>query len=121
MAIAGFLIFNVADTPLSITRLRRARRHRRSASPPRQRLLAGAARCKPAAIARVSGYYYAASTFPAALSGFTFATLINAFNEHGRSHHDVAVALGADLNLAQLDTTQNYRQPPPHHPGAPRT
>jgi len=78
MAVVGYLIFNVAKTPLEHDVLA---------------LLEGVAGAfayvngyslaqrsvKSASIARVSGWYYAASTFPAALSGFVFAKLIEAF------------------------------------------
>jgi MFS family permease len=78
MAVVGYLIFNVAKTPLEHDVLA---------------LLEGVAGAfayvngyslaqrsvKSAVIARVSGWYYAASTFPAALSGLVFAKLIEAF------------------------------------------
>ncbi|HYM18943.1 MAG TPA: MFS transporter [Micropepsaceae bacterium] len=78
MAVAGYLIFNVAKTPLEHDALA---------------LLEGIAGAfayvngyslaqrsvKSATIARVSGWYYAASTFPAALTGFLFAKLIEIF------------------------------------------
>jgi MFS family permease len=77
MAIAGFLIFNVARTPLAQEFLA---------------LMEGVAggfayingyslaqrSVKNALIARVSGFYYAASTLPAAISGFLLAQLVGA-------------------------------------------
>lgn len=78
MAIAGFLIFNIAQTPLAQDSLS---------------LLEGIAggftyvngyslaqrSAKNALIGRVSGFYYAASTLPAAISGFVLAKLVEAF------------------------------------------
>ena len=77
MVVAGFLIFNVAQTPLSQEVLS---------------LIEGIAggfayingyslaqrSVKNAMIGRVSGFYYAASTLPAAISGFLFAKLVEA-------------------------------------------
>lgn len=75
MAIAGYLIFNVAQTPLAQDALS---------------LIEGIAggftyingyslaqrSVRNAMIGRVSGFYYAASTLPAAVSGFLFAKLV---------------------------------------------
>lgn len=77
MAVAGFLIFNAAQTPLSQEVLS---------------LIEGVAggfayingyslaqrSVKNRMIGRVSGFYYAASTLPAAISGFLFAKLVEA-------------------------------------------
>lgn len=75
MALAGFLIFNVADTPLEHNVLA---------------LVEGTAggfayvngysltqrSVKTRLIARASGFYYAAATFPAAISGYIMARLV---------------------------------------------
>jgi len=77
MAVAGFLTFNVAQTPLSQEVLA---------------LIEGVAggfayingyslaqrSVKNRMIGRVSGFYYAASTLPAAISGFLLAKLVEA-------------------------------------------
>ena len=78
MAIAGFLIFNVATTPLQQEMLSFV-----------EGLAGGFAyingyslaqrSVKNALIGRVSGFYYAASTFPAAVSGYLMAKLVEAF------------------------------------------
>jgi MFS family permease len=78
MAIAGFLIFNVADTAFEHYALS---------------LIEGTAggfayvngyslmqrSVKAHLIARASGFYYAAATFPAAVSGYLMAKLVEAF------------------------------------------
>ena len=78
MAITGYLIFNVAKTPFEhdvlalIEGIAGAFAYVNGYSLAQRSV-------KSSTIARVSGWYYAASTFPAALSGFVFAKLIEAF------------------------------------------
>ncbi len=78
MAVAGFLIFNVADTPLEhgilafIEGLAGAFAYVNGYSLAQRSV-------KNALIGRVSGYYYAAVTFPAAVSGYVMARLVEVF------------------------------------------
>jgi len=78
MAVVGLLIFNVADTLFEHYVLAALEGIAGAFAYVNGYSLAQRS-VKAPAIARVSGYYYAASTFPAALSGFVFAQLINAF------------------------------------------
>lgn len=78
MAIAGFLIFNVAETPLEHDILAFVEGVAGAFAYVNGYSLAQ--RCvKNALIARVSGYYYAAVTFPAAVSGYLMAKLVEFF------------------------------------------
>jgi MFS family permease len=78
MAVAGYLIFNVATTPLEQDLLALCEGVAGAFAYVNGYSLAQRS-VKSTLIARVSGWYYAASTFPAALSGFLFAKLIEAF------------------------------------------
>jgi len=78
MAIAGYLIFNVATTPFEhellsfVEGLAGAFAYVNGYSLAQRSV-------KHASIGRVSGFYYAASTFPAAVSGYLMAKLVEAF------------------------------------------
>jgi MFS family permease len=78
MAIAGFLIFNVADTPLEQDILAFVEGIAGAFAYVNGYSLAQRS-VKNALIGRVSGYYYAAVTFPAAVSGYAMAKLVEAF------------------------------------------
>jgi MFS family permease len=78
MAVAGFLIFNIATTPLGqgilafIEGVAGAFAYVNGYSLAQRSV-------KNALIGRVSGYYYAAVTFPAGVSGYLMAKLVEAF------------------------------------------
>ncbi len=105
MSATGFLIFNAAVTPLGQDALA---------------LIEGIAgafvyvngyslaqRCvKPSLIARVSGYYYAASTFPAAVSGFLMARLVDAFGWRMGGTLMTSVLLLVPIGLSLLIDTR---------------
>jgi len=78
MAVAGFLIFNVAETPLAQDCLSFVEGVAGGFAYVNGYSLAQRS-AKNALIARVSGYYYAASTLPAAISGFVLAKLVEGF------------------------------------------
>jgi len=78
MAVAGFLIFNVADTPLEHDILAFVEGVAGAFAYVNGYSLAQRS-VKNALIGRVSGYYYAAVTFPAAVSGYVMAKLVEAF------------------------------------------
>ena len=78
MAVAGFLIFNVARTPFAQDCLSLAEGVAGGFAYINGYSLAQRS-VKNALMARVSGFYYAASTLPAAISGFLLARLVEAF------------------------------------------
>jgi len=78
MAVAGFLIFNVAATPLEHQLLSLAEGVAGGFAYINGYSLAQRS-VKNALIGRASGYYYAASTLPAAVSGYVMAKLVEAF------------------------------------------
>jgi len=78
MAVAGFLIFNVAQTPLAQECLSLAQGVAGGFAYVNGYSLAQRS-AKNALIGKVSGFYYAASTLPAAISGFVLAKLVEAF------------------------------------------
>lgn len=91
MAVAGLLIFNVARTPLSQQTLSLVEGIAGGFAYINGYSLAQRS-VKNAMIARVSGFYYAASTLPAAISGFLLAKLVGA----------VGWQLGASLMISAL-------------------
>ena len=78
MAVAGFLIFNVAETVLAQNCLSLVEGVAGGFAYVNGYSLARRS-AKNALIGRVSGFYYAASTLPAAISGFVLAKLVEAF------------------------------------------
>jgi MFS family permease len=105
MAIAGFLIFNVADTPFEHDALS---------------LVFGIAggfvyvngyslaqrSAKNALMARVSGFYYAASTLPAAISGYLLAKLVDAFGWNGGATIMLSVLIVSIIVSCFIDTSR---------------
>ena len=106
MAVAGLLIFNLADTAFEHSALS---------------LLYGVAggfayvngyslaqrSVKGRMIARASGYYYAASTLPAAISGYVLAKLVDAFGWSVGASLMIAVFLFVPIVVSLfIDTTQ---------------
>lgn len=81
MAAAGFLIFNVAQTPLTQECLSLVEGIAGGSAYVNGYSLAQRS-AKNSLIGRVSGFYYAASTLPAAISGFVLAKLVEAFGWH---------------------------------------
>jgi len=77
MAITGFLIFNVAKTPFAQDCLSLVEGTAGAFAYVNGYSLAQRS-VKNAMIGRVSGYYYAASTLPAAISGFLLAKIVEA-------------------------------------------
>jgi predicted MFS family arabinose efflux permease len=75
MAVAGFLIFNVAETPLEHSALAFIEGLAGAFAYVNGYSLAQRS-VKNALIGRVSGFYYAAVTFPAAVSGYLMAKLV---------------------------------------------
>jgi MFS family permease len=104
MALVGFLVFNVADTPLehyvlaSLEGIAGAFAYVNGYSLAQRSV-------KAALIPRVSGYYYAASTFPAALSGYLFATLIEVFGWSGGATLMMTVLLLVPIALSLVIDT----------------
>jgi MFS family permease len=81
MAVAGFLIFNVAQSPLAQDGLSLVEGVAGGFAYVNGYSLAQRS-ARNALIGRVSGFYYAASTLPAAISGFILAKLVEAFGWH---------------------------------------
>jgi len=104
MALVGFLIFNVADTPLehyglaSLEGIAGAFAYVNGYSLAQRSV-------KAALIPRVSGYYYAASTFPAALSGYLFAKLIEFFGWSGGATFMMTLLLLVPIALSLVIDT----------------
>ena len=81
MGVAGFLIFNVAQTPISHDVLSLVEGIAGGFAYINGYSLAQRS-VKNRMIGRVSGFYYAASTLPAAISGFLLAKLVEAVGWH---------------------------------------
>jgi len=105
MAVVGYLVFNVADEPFEHYLLAALEGIAGAFAYVNGYSLAQRS-VKAAQIPRVSGYYYAASTFPAALSGFTFATLIDTFGWSGGAFVIMSLLLLVPIALSLfIDTS----------------
>ncbi len=105
MAIAGFFIFNLAQTPLAQDCLSFVEGMAGGFAYVNGYSLAQRS-VKNAFIARVSGYYYAASTLPAAISGFTLARLVEGLGWHGGATLMMSALLVIPIGISLfIDTT----------------
>ena len=105
MAVAGYLIFNIAKTPIEQDALALVEGVAGAFAYVNGYSLAQRS-VKSALIARVSGWFYAASTFPAALSGFVFAKLIEALGWGGAATVFMSLLLLVSIIVSLfIDTT----------------
>jgi MFS family permease len=106
MAVAGYLIFNVAQTPLAQGALSLVEGVAGGFAYVNGYSLAQRS-VKNALIGRVSGFYYAAATFPAAISGYAMAKLVEAFGWHDGGTMMMSLLLIAPIAISLfIDTTR---------------
>ena len=106
MAVAGFLIFNVADTPFEHQALSLVEGVAGGFAYINGYSLAQRS-VKNALIGRASGYYYAASTLPAAISGYVMAKLVEYFGWELGSTLMMSVLLIVPIAISLfIDTTR---------------
>lgn len=105
MAAAGFLIFNVARSPLAQDCLSLVEGVAGGFAYVNGYSLAQRS-AKNALIGRASGFYYAASTLPAAISGFLLAKLVQALGWHAGATLMMTVLPLAPIGISLLIDTR---------------